>query len=62
MTHGSMKVANHFNQNSIAEAQAIKRLVEKIGIRVNIDQVNSHRTINATFEQNPGLHLIKYYY
>jgi len=50
MIYRSMKVANHFNQDSAAEVQAIKRLVEKIRISINIHQVNSHRIINTTFE------------
>ena len=33
---------------------------EKISIGDIIDRINSHKTINSLFEQNPGLHLVKY--
>ena len=60
--YGGMAVANHFNQDVAAEASAIKRLKEKISIRIKIDRVNSHRIINLLLEQNLGLYLVKYSY
>ena len=34
MAHGSVKVANHFNQEVAAETSAIQRLIQQIPIQV----------------------------
>ena len=43
MTHGSLWVVNYFNQDSVAEAEVIRRMLREIRIRVDIDRVQSHR-------------------
>jgi len=58
MTHGSLWVANYFNQDSVAEAEVIRRMLRE---RVDIDRVQLHRMTSIPFKQNPGPYLIKYY-
>ena len=37
MIYGSLSVANHFNQDSAAEAIVVRRLLGEIRIRIEID-------------------------
>ena len=49
MIYGYMKVSNHHNQDTAAEAETICRIIEQCQIRIQIDRVNSYRKITTTF-------------
>ena len=59
MVYGSMKKTNHFNQDVVAEAIVIKRLIKTSTVYIEVERVYTHNKIRRTFQQNPDPHLIK---
>ena len=53
-----MKRANHFNRDAGAEGIAIKRLINKVIIELEVERIQAYKEIRGTFQQNPGLYLI----
>jgi hypothetical protein len=59
MAYRLIEIANYFNQDSATECMAIKRLKEEATIDINIDRVYSHRKLKTTFQQDPGMYMVK---
>ena len=49
ISHRLMEIANHFNQDSVAEYKAIIWLKDETIIDINIDKVYSHWELKTTF-------------
>ena len=49
MVKEKRKVANHFNQDTVAECKAIKRIIEESNINIKIIRVDSHKKITTSF-------------
>ena len=62
MAYRLIEIANYFNQDSATECMAIKRLKEEATIDINIDRVYSHRELKTTFQQDPGMYMVKQYH
>ena len=54
-------VANHFNQDSVAEAIVVKRLIKESLIDIQLERAHTHREIRGSFELNPGPCIINLY-
>ena len=50
MVYGSMKRANHFNQDIAVEAIAIKRLIAASTICVDIERIQVYKEIRRKFQ------------
>ena len=55
-----MKVPNHHNQDAAPEVEIIRRIMKQYQIWIQIDRVNSYKKITTTFQQDPGMHIVKY--
>ena len=49
MVNGSIKIANYYNQDRVAEATAIKRLIDKYKVAVKVKRILVYREIRGTF-------------
>ena len=56
--NSTTRVANHFNQDSAAEATAIKILMRKADLEITLIRQHGHRDVIQN-DQNPGPKLIK---
>ena len=54
-------VANHFNQDSVAEAIVVKRLIKESLIDIQLERAHTHREIRGSFELNLEPYIINLY-
>ena len=54
-----MKIANYYNQDRVAEATAIKRLIDKYKVAVEVKRILVYREIRDIFQQVPEQYIIK---
>ena len=49
MVNGSIEIANHYNQNRVAEVIAIKRLIDECPIVIEVERIQAHKEIRGIF-------------
>ena len=50
IVNSSMKIANHYNQDRATEIIAIKRLIDKYTVVINVDRIYVHKEMRGTFQ------------
>ena len=55
----SKRVANHFNQGSVVEIKAMKKLTKEACLDITMIREKGHREVRQNFQQNPDPKLIK---
>ena len=53
------RVANHFNQDSIAEIKAIQNMMRKSDLEMSLIREHGNREVTQNFDQNPEPKLIQ---
>ena len=59
MVHGGLVIPNHFNQDTVAEASLVKKLIEQCNIHLTLQKVISHKKIITLFIQDPSPQIVK---
>jgi len=61
MVHGGLVIPNHFNQDTVAKASLVKKLIEQCNIYLILQKVISYKIITTPFIQDPSPYIVKYY-
>ena len=59
MIHDELRISNEHNQDSAAEANAIRRIIQNTTIKLPLYRIDSHKELIALYQQDPVLHILK---
>ena len=50
MTHRELKTSNQHNQDSAAEENTIRKIIESTTIEISLNRINSHKELRTSYQ------------